>query len=808
MEINYAGEHLLPGQLGNAFVVLSFVAAGLATFAFIRATQSKEEHWLRLGRQSFYLHAISVFGMIATLFYMLVNQMYEYHYVWQHSNSEMPLRYIFSCFWEGQEGSFLLWTFWHVVLSFFLLRRIGRWESPVMASISSVQVFLSSMLLGVYILDYKLGSNPFAVLLREHPDFASLPLFRNANYLEMLDGRGLNPLLQNYWMTIHPPTLFLGFASTLIPFAFAVAGLVRKEYTEWMKPALPWAFFGVMILGTGILMGGAWAYEALSFGGFWAWDPVENASLVPWLTFVGAAHLMLIHKNKGSSLFGALFLTLITFLLILYSTFLTRSGILGDSSVHAFTDLGMSGQLLIYLLFYVGLSAWLLIANYRKLPRTKTEESIWSREFWMFIGALTLLIAAFQISFSTSLPVINKLFGTKLAAPVDVIEHYNSWQVPFAIVIGFIIGFGQFLRYKKTDPKALFKQVFGALAGALILSFLIALSLEITNPFYLGLLFASLFAVAGNLNYFITVLKGKVKFAGASVAHIGFGLILMGALISTAKSTKISVNTSGIDISSLGETMNNRENILLMKGDTLPMGNYHITYSAKVKEDANIKFQVDFLNKNESAYTKAFTLEPFVQLNPRMGNVPEPDTKHFLTHDIYTHVTYAILEQKEENRSFEEKEDRQVKLGDTLYFENSIAYFDTLYRVKDNSSIEGLQENDLAVQAVFTVWDFNMKNYSLRTTLVLRDSTYTMSIPGVSEDAGLSLSFFGLDPETGIVKLKVSEKAQKKRDFIVIQAIVFPYINLLWLGCILLIIGTFIALFTRIKNTNWKKLNA
>jgi len=808
MEIIYEDESLWAGQLGNLFVVLSFVAAALACFSFIKASSSEEKSWLKLGRQAFIVHSISVFGMIAVLFTMLVNQMYEYHYVWQHSNSEMPLRFIFSCFWEGQEGSFLLWTFWHVVLSFFLLGRIGRWEAPVLATISSVQVFLSSMLLGVYIFEYKLGSNPFSILLREHPDFAGLPLFRNPNYLENLDGRGLNPLLQNYWMTIHPPTLFLGFASTLIPFAFAIAGLVRKEFTDWMKPALPWAFFGVMVLGTGLLMGGAWAYEALSFGGFWAWDPVENASLVPWLTFVGAAHLMLIHKNKGSSLFGALFLTLISFLLILYSTFLTRSGILGDTSVHAFTDLGMSGQLLIYLLFYVGLSAWLLAVNYKKLPKTKTEESLWSREFWMFIGALTLLIAAFQISFTTSLPVINKVFGTKLASPVDPIDHYNSWQVPFAIVVGLVIGFGQFLRYKKTDAKKLFKDIFYALAGSLVSTFLIGMGLEMTNPFYVALLFASLFAVAGNLNYFIKVLKGKVKFAGASIAHMGFGLILLGALISTAKSTKISVNTSGIDITALGETMDNRENILLMKGDTLPMGNYHITYNGKLKEGKDVKFQVDFLKKTEdNKYSEAFSLQPFVQLNPRMGNVPEPDTKHFLTHDIYTHVTYAILEQKEENLKYEEKEDRQVKPGDTLFFENSIAYFDSITRIDDPSKIEGLENSDLAVQASFTVFDFNTKSYQLNTILALRDSSFTVTIPGKLEAAGLMLAFAKLNPDDGIVSLKVSERAQKKRDFIVMQAIVFPYINLLWMGCILLIIGTFIALYTRIKNTNWKKLN-
>jgi cytochrome c-type biogenesis protein CcmF len=243
---------------------------------------SKEQltsDWKKIANYSFTIHSISVIGIAATLFFMLFNHYYEYSYVWQHSNNEMPLEYIMSCFWEGQEGSFLLWSFWNVVLGNILRKTIdAKWEAPTMAIFALVQVFLASMLLGVYFGDYKLGSNPF-ILLRENPQFADMPFVQMENYLAKLDGRGLNPLLMNYWMTIHPPTLFLGFSSTLIPFVYAIAGLWKRDFTTWQKPALTWTFFSIMILGTGILMGGAWAYEALSFGGFWAWDPVENSSL-------------------------------------------------------------------------------------------------------------------------------------------------------------------------------------------------------------------------------------------------------------------------------------------------------------------------------------------------------------------------------------------------------------------------------------------------------------------------------------------------------------------------------------------------
>lgn len=794
--MEFQGEHLFSGQLGHFLVLLSFVAAGLSCFAFFKGHQGSDEKWERLGKLSFRLHTIAVFGMIGVLFYMLINSFFEYHYVWQHSSLDMPVRYIFSCFWEGQEGSFMLWIFWNAVLGNILLFKRSEWTASVMTIFSSVQVFLSSMILGTIAFGYKIGSSPFTTLLREHVDFANLPLFQNPAYLESLDGRGLNPLLQNYWMTIHPPTLFLGFALTLIPFAYALSGLWRKKYNEWMKPALPWAFVGIMVLGTGILMGGAWAYEALSFGGFWAWDPVENASLVPWLTLVGGAHLMLIHRNKGTSLFGAITLVIISFLLVLYSTFLTRSGILGDSSVHAFTDLGMSGQLLLYLLFYIVLAVVAIALRFRDLPRTKKEEPLWSREFWMFIGALVLLVSAFQIIFNTSLPVINKIFGTKLAAPTDIKDFYNSWQVPFAVIVSFIMGFVQMLRYHGSKFGPFIKKLSIALIASAALAIAAAVSLEFQNPFLIALLWTSLFAIIGNTQYFIEIWRGKVRKVGSSVAHVGFGFILLGALISAGKSDKISMNTSSFDITALSEEMSNRENLLLVKGDTLPMGKYLVSYTERVREDQNLRFKVDFFERKDEGVNKVFTLFPFVQLNPRMGNVPEPDTKHFLDHDIYTHVTYAVLEEPKDG----EYDEREVWMAvhDTAFLAKGILFLDSIFPVKEIED-QDIQAGDIAVAAKFELWDFNTVKHDLYSYFILRDTSFVFNIPASKEDMGLRLSFQSIDPQTEKVQIKIEEEQAEKKDFIVLQAIVFPYINLLWLGCILMVIGTFIAVVQRLK---------
>lgn len=803
-EIKYVGEHLWAGKAGNFFVVLSFCGALLSSLSYFVFAQNEIENasWKSLGRSGFYFHALGVLGIIGILFTMLINHWFEFHYVWQHSNTEMPMRYILSCFWEGQEGSFLLWTFWHVVLGFILIFSAKNWEGPVMAVIALVQVFLASMLLGVYVFGYKIGSNPF-LLLRQLPDYANLPFIQNPNYLAKLDGRGLNPLLQNYWMTIHPPTLFLGFASTLVPFAYAIAGLWKKDFNGWLKPALPWTFFGVMILGTGILMGGAWAYEALSFGGFWAWDPVENASLVPWLTFVGAAHVMIIHKNKGQSLLVTFILTIITFILILYSTFLTRSGILGDSSVHAFTDLGMSGQLLIYLLTFLLLGIVLIVINWKHFPKSETEESVWSREFWMFVGAMVLSVSAFQIIFSTSIPVINKIFGSNIAPPVDAIRHYNSFQIWAAVIVALLIGAGQFFKFKKTDMNAFVKNISIAFFAALILTILLSFVLEyfsLAQVPYIVLLFATLFCIAANTSYFISVLKGKIKLSGASVAHVGFGLILLGALISMSKQEIISRNTSGVDLEKLGEDFPNVENIMLVKNDTLSMGGWFVTYNGRKKEGVNLLYEIDYLKKDTNGnYEKEFTLYPRIQLNPRMGNVAEPATKHYFGKDVYTHITYAELDEEKEKNPDEYKKAKTVTLapGDTIFGSSSIIVFEGLDKHIEREKYN-LREKDIAVAAQLRVTDVRNNSFLARPVYSIQE-VYAVPFPEEVSEMGLKFIVTKLLPESGKIELEVYEKNSNLKEFIILKAIVFPGINILWAGCIIMVIGTALAIRHRLR---------
>ena len=338
MDTAYKGEHLLPGHLGQIFVILSFGAALLSAISYYFATTNTnklDKSWLKLARIAFYINSASILGVGACLFYVIYNHYFEYHYAWAYTSRDLPVYYIVSGFWNGQEGGFLLWAFWQAVLGNILIRRAKSWEQPVMTVVALSQVFLASMTIGIEFFGARIGSSPF-LLLRNAVEG---PIFSSPDYLNFIkDGQGMNPLLQNYWMVIHPPVLFLGLASVVIPFAYAIAGLWQKRYKEWVNPAISYSLFAAMVLGVGVIMGSLWAYETLNFGGFWAWDPVENASIFPWLTLVAGLHVLIVFKNTGHSYVTATILILLSFVMVLYESFLARSGVLGEASVHAFTD--------------------------------------------------------------------------------------------------------------------------------------------------------------------------------------------------------------------------------------------------------------------------------------------------------------------------------------------------------------------------------------------------------------------------------------------------------------------------------------
>lgn len=808
MDTQFVGEQLLPGKIGQFFIILSFASAVLAAVSYYFDTiGGKDNSWKKIARTAVFLNMAAVIGIGSSLFYIIYNHLFEYHYAWAHSSKALPVHYIISCFWEGQEGSFWLWTFWQGILSVILVFRAKKWESPVLTTVMFSQVFLASMLLGVELFGLRIGSSPF-ILLRNAIEG---PIFSRPDYLSLVeDGNGLNPLLQNYWMVIHPPTLFLGFASMIVPFSYAIAGLWQRKFKEWITPALPWTLFAVMILGTGIIMGSFWAYEALNFGGFWAWDPVENASIIPWITLIAAVHVLIAYKNSGHSYFTATFLVLISFVLVLYASFLTRSGILGETSVHAFTDLGMFGHLILYLVVFMSIAAYFLVSRWRQMPITKKDEETYSREFWLFIGALVLTLACVQIIATTSIPVFNRAFGTDIAPPTDIIKHFNKWQAPMAIVVALVSAFSQFLKYKKTDPKKFFISIgITAIVSLLLTAVVVYFTKVYTNAIYILLTFSAIFSILCNARILTDAFKGKWRLAGSSIAHIGFALILIGALVAAATSKVISVNsTAFIPVAGFEKADKPGDNLMLYLDQPVRMGDYFVTYKGDSVQGPNTFYKVNYQKKNSKGeLVENFNLFPNAQQNPKMGLVASPSTRHKFLYDIYTHVTAAPAKleaegehEPHEGHSEDEEYDKpvthEVSIGDTIKYRDGFILVKGINREAKLLNIP-LSAGDAAIGLELEI-NAKDKKYNSEPVFLIKGRN-RLDFGKTVDEAGLKLRFTNVMPEKKKLELMVYQKPADDKKWIVMKAIQFPYINLLWGGTIIMIIGFLFSIFRRRK---------
>ncbi len=828
--IHFVGEHLWAGNLGHAAVVLAcFASLGAAIFYFLtdRNTQYKT-----IARSLLLTHIVAVFAIIVILFVIIYNHWFEYQYAWQHSSRNLPWYYMISCFWEGQEGSFLLWIFWNAILCLILLKKAKDWEPQVLCIVALVQFSLSGMLLGIHFnigeTMLAIGSSPFELLREKSPSLLNLPVMQQvgkANYLHAIqDGNGLNPLLQNYWMVIHPPTLFSGFACTVIPFAYAIAALWKNRTREWITASLPYVLITVLVLGVGIMMGGYWAYESLSFGGYWAWDPVENASLMPWVLMLVTLHILLISKARGTYIGLSLLLAISSFIMVLYATFLTRSGILGDSSVHSFVDLGLSGQLLIFLglFFTLGYGIYIYKAITNKInPNKSAEEKLASREFWMFIGALVLVLSLLHIIGATSIPVYNKIFGTHIAPHANPVAYYNSWQMPFALVILLLMGTTQFFNYRDTPKKEWQTNIATILVISLACTLLAIYLFEIRGMLNVVFLFSAIYAIAGNLTFIVKKLKGKISFSGASIAHVGFGLMLLGVLVSSVNKNVISYNNTGANYmredDKKGEDRNkaiefNRENILLEKGKTVKIAGYSAKYVGDSFMAPNKYFIVEYkkLGKNNEI-KEEFTLMPSMQSNEKMGGpVSNPDTRHYLSKDIFTHVNHESGLDK--TQEWKDLMVHNIQKGDTFFTKDALHRL-VLVDIINEGSADGKL---VSIKPVLKLTTINEEktiypNIILDLEKLAASADYNSAVekePVILDEEGLKIELSKLSvidkTSTPLLEFTTMQR-QPKVDYIILKAIVFPWINLLWLGTIVMMIGFIISIARRVKDNKMIK---
>lgn len=830
------------GDVGHLGVILSFIGALFGTFSFWlayrnRHTSLQANSWSTLAKMFATVNTVGILTTVISLFVIIHSHRYEYYYAWAHSSNLLPVQYMISCFWEGQEGSFLLWLFWNS-LTFWLFLVFSKPQSQLQpAVLMSVQVFLSIMILGVSLWGVKFGSSPF-VLTKDA--MASLPIYQLNPEFVPKDGRGLNPLLQNYWMVIHPPTLFLGFALSGIPFAVCL-GYLLDGTTDIFRKSINrfWLLVATLVLGIGIMMGAYWAYETLNFGGYWNWDPVENAVYIPWLFLAASFHAYQLRKDKGKDSALAHALPITAFLLVLYSTFLTRSGILGDTSVHSFTDLGLSGQLLIFLLFYIGLTVFALVKRRQDMSSHISLDTLSDNQFWLTAGILCLALASFQVLISTSIPVYNevgKLFGFdwKLAPPGNAIRHFTGWQMWFAAATAVLSAIGQALWYRRNGKEAA-QNLLNAGIIALVLTTIAVVGLGVNQAPHIAFLALALWGLVGNIQILILVLKKRWSRAGSSLAHIGLAIMIVGILFSAGYDKVISLNRSGMVYKKEFSEEMNRDNILLWRNKPQVMGGYEVTFRNKQIETLSgqrVNFDSVFTEPGSSkaiymgskpiaearkfgdsltvraentyyevvfrdtASGKLFTLHPRAQVNPNMGLLASPDIKIYPAMDLYAHV--SSIPADNEPSAWENEELHTLAKGDTFFINDFVAVFRTIKLMDKVPGFEG--RLDAAVEAEISIMAGNGQTITARPQFLLKGNEVG-HVPAVINDMGFRISLEDIKPQENKFVFKTQTR---QRDWIILKAVEKPLIGLVWGGFLIMMVGVSMAIASAIPTDSDK----
>ncbi|MCL1790979.1 MAG: cytochrome c biogenesis protein CcsA [Peptococcaceae bacterium] len=463
------------------------------------------------------LSVAAIAAAAAILWIILLTDQFTYQYAAQYSSADLSILFKITAFWAGQEGSFLLWVLLHGLIGLMIYNR-----KDIAPGAKTVFSFVQLCLLIILLV-----KDPFVQ--------TAAPLV----------ARGLNPLLQNFWMISHPPFLFLGYAALAVPFALAVGSLLDGEYKSWIKKALPFSLFAWAFLGLGNFLGAYWAYEVLGWGGYWGWDPVENSSLIPWLVCGGLVHFMLLALRKPNLVKPSYIAAISAFGLALYGTFLTRSGILQSFSAHSFGQSNLTRNLLASVIFpLVGAAFIILIVKWKKLPSPREEDPILTRGFMTYAGALVLCLFALVVLMGTSIPLITGIIGESSNVTTS---YYNSSGLLSTLALLAILllsvlfpwvrpAKAEVAEIEEAGP-ALYIKIIAASVGAIVFAgvgFLFGIN---QGPVMTVLVLLGL-AAAGAV-FALSILSFSKDFGrgmnrAAVVTHIGLSVLVAGVLYSSA----------------------------------------------------------------------------------------------------------------------------------------------------------------------------------------------------------------------------------------------------------------------------------
>ena len=401
--------------------------------------------------------AVSLLSFFATIILtqLLMTSNFDVDYVAHYTSQETPLIYKFTALWAGQSGSLLFWLF---ILSLYAIIAILQNQRSQLKLMPWVMIVLVTVQLFFLIL-VNFITNPFAPT---ETDFV------------IANGLGLNPLLQNATMAIHPPMLYLGFVGFTVPFAFSIAAMAQRDMNAlWMRTVRQWLLFVWLMLSIGVMLGGWWAYQELGWGGYWAWDPVENASFMPWLAGTALLHSVMIQEKKDMLKVWNMVLIIITFTLCIFGTFLTRSGVM--SSVHSFTASSLGPIFLGFVFFILVVSFGLMSRRMQLLRSKKRIESFSSRESGFLFNNVVFIVMCFAVLWGTLFPVISEAVrGTKITVGAP---FFNQINIPIGLVLLCLTGIGPLLVWRKTSKQSFIRNF----TTPVIVGLVMALVLYIIN---------------------------------------------------------------------------------------------------------------------------------------------------------------------------------------------------------------------------------------------------------------------------------------------------------------------------------------
>ena len=443
--------HSPTAALGTITLLLAYVMAAYTVAVGIIGARQRRARLVNSSVYGLYAFGALMTFASALLIYAFLSHDYTIKYVAYYSDTSMPFWYKITAYWGGLDGSLMFWVF---VLAAFAVTAVASNRERhrdmmgyVVATIMAVQIFFLTIL--IY------SKNPFATFLTEPP----------------IDGKGLNPLLQNYWMVIHPPSLYLGFVAATIPFAFCIGALASGRLDDsWIYSIRVWVMVCWFFLSLGLILGGRWAYEELGWGGYWAWDPVENAGFLPWFTATAVLHSIIIQEQRGSMKMWNVSLVVLTFFLTIFGTFMTRSGVV--QSVHAFGE--DNALALQFILFMAVIFIFSFGLTFYRLPALRSKgsfDSFISREFAFLLNNWILLGSAMFVLFATMFPTISEaVTGDRITVGPP---FFNKWMVPMGLVLLLLAGAAPLLAWRRTTTDRLKAQfLFPGAAAVVTMGFL------------------------------------------------------------------------------------------------------------------------------------------------------------------------------------------------------------------------------------------------------------------------------------------------------------------------------------------------